>query len=139
MKAFDTDVLTDLLDGRADYWSRLAEISVASQSIPVVVVEEVLRGRLDFIRKAQSGRRRTKLTEAYHFFERSFDDLRTQRLLAYDDAADGVFQNWRRRGVRTPTNDLRIAATCVSHQATLVSRNRKDFEGLAGLSVEFWE
>ena len=139
MKAFDTDVLTDLLDGRIDYWQRLADIPPRSQAIPVIVVEEVLRGRFDFIRQAQSGRKRGNLTRAYHDFERSFTDLRSQQLLSYDETADGVFVGWRKQGLRTPTNDLRIAATCVSHQATLVSRNRKDFEGLSGLNVEFWE
>ena len=139
MKAFDTDVLTDLLDGRADYWKRLADIPARSQAIPVIVVEEVLRGRLNFIRQAQSVRKRSQLTEAYHFFEQSFTDLRIQQILSYNDAADELFVMWRKQGIKTSTNDLRIAAICVSHQATLVSRNRKDFAGLVGLSVEFWE
>ena len=139
MRAFDTDVLTDLLDGRVDYWQRLADIPARLQAIPVIVVEEVLRGRLNFIRQAQTARKRSKLTEAYHLFERSFADLRTQQILAYDDAADEVFGRWRKQGIQTPTNDLRIAAICVSQQATLVSRNRKDFEELSGLTVEFWE
>ena len=139
MKAFDTDVLTDLLDGRVDYWQRLTDIPTRHQVIPVVVVEEVLRGRLNSIRQAQDARKRAKLIEAYHFFERSFADLRTQQILAYDDAADEVFGKWRKQGVKTPTNDLRIAAICVACRATLVSRNRKDFERLPGLVVEFWE
>ena len=139
MKAFDSDVLSDLLRGRADYLARLTAIPFSQQTIPVVVVEEVFRGRLDVIRQAQAGKARVTITEAYSLFERTFSDLRRQQLLAYDDAANEVFRDWRTRGVRTPTNDLRIAATCVSHQATLVSRNRKDFEGLSGLSVEFWE
>lgn len=139
MTAFDTDVLTDLLDGRVDYWQRLADIPIRNQAIPVIVVEEVLRGRLNFIRQAQTARKRAKLTRAYHFFERSFADLRTQQILPYDDAADKVFERWRKEGFQTPTNDLRIAAICVSQQATLVSRNRKDFEELSELTVVFWE
>ncbi len=139
MKAFDSDVLSDLLRGRADYWARLIAIPFLEQSVPVVVVEEVIRGRLDVIRQAQAGKANVPITEAYSLFERTFADLRTQRLLAYDETANEVFRDWRTRGIRTPTNDLRIAATCVAHQATLVSRNRKDFEGLSGLSVEFWE
>lgn len=139
MKAFDSDVLSDLLRGRVDYWTRLSEIPLIEQTIPVIVAEEIVRGRLDVIRQAQAGKARVSIPQAYALFERTFADLRLQRLLAYNDSADQVFREWRQQGVRTPTNDLRIAATCVAHQGTLVSRNRKDFEGLSGLSVEFWE
>ena len=41
--------------------------------------------------------------------------------------------------VRIATHDLRIAATCVAHAAKLISRNRRDFERVPGLIVEFWE
>jgi predicted nucleic acid-binding protein len=34
---------------------------------------------------------------------------------------------------------LRIAAICVVNSATLVTRNRRDFEHMPGLAVDFWE
>jgi predicted nucleic acid-binding protein len=33
---------------------------------------------------------------------------------------------------------LRIAAICVAHSATLISRNRRDFDQVPGLMVEYW-
>ena len=139
MKAFDSDVLSDILRGRADYWQRLADIPAQEQSVSVIVVEEIMRGRLDVIRQAQAGRGRVTLSKAYSLFEQTFCDLRNQRLLAYNEPAEQIYLEWKKQGIRRPTNDLRIAATCVAHQATLVSRNRKDFEGLPGLDVEFWD
>ncbi len=43
-----------------------------------------------------------------------------------------------RRGRPRSTEDLLIAATCLVHRLTLVTRNRRDFADLAGLRVEDW-
>jgi tRNA(fMet)-specific endonuclease VapC len=73
MKAFDTDVLTEILAGQAAYVARAEQIPADDQKI------------------------------------------------------------------RVSTHDLRIAAICVSASATLISRNRADFQRIPGLDVEFWE
>ncbi|MBW3597524.1 MAG: type II toxin-antitoxin system VapC family toxin [Planctomycetes bacterium] len=36
------------------------------------------------------------------------------------------------------TMDLKIASICLAHDATLLTRNRKDFENVAGLQIEDW-
>jgi hypothetical protein len=36
-------------------------------------------------------------------------------------------------------HDLRIAASCVVNSATLVTRNRRHFQSIPGLLVEFWD
>jgi predicted nucleic acid-binding protein len=53
--------------------------------------------------------------------------------------AETLLQEWRRKKIRGSTHDLRIAASCVVASATLVTRNRRAFEHVPGLSVEFWE
>jgi predicted nucleic acid-binding protein len=53
------------------------------------------------------------------------------------DRAAAIPANGQR--VRVSTHDLRIAAVAVANSATLVSRNRRDFELIPGLSVEFWD
>lgn len=64
--------------------------------------------------------------------------LRPVPLLAYSSDAETLFQQWRRGRVRGSTHDLRIAATCAARGVTLISRNRRDFERVPGLVVEFW-
>lgn len=53
MNAFDTDVFSEILLGNAAYISRLSLIPADQQAIPIMVAEEILRGRLNVIRQAQ--------------------------------------------------------------------------------------
>jgi predicted nucleic acid-binding protein len=90
MKAFDTDVLSELLLGNAAYLQRLNAIPEADRVIPVVALEEVLRGRLDAIRRAQSGRIKLSLDRAYDLFRDAIEDTRPYRILPYTAAADAL-------------------------------------------------
>ena len=45
MIAFDTDVLTEVLLGDATYAARAAAIPLHEQAVPVIVSEEIMRGR----------------------------------------------------------------------------------------------
>ena len=47
MIAFDTDVLTEILLGNATYVTRAAAIPLHEQAVPVIVIEEIMRGRLN--------------------------------------------------------------------------------------------
>jgi tRNA(fMet)-specific endonuclease VapC len=143
MKAFDTDILSELFRGTPQYVQRAAATPVAEQSISVIVVEEVLRGRLNVIRRADAGRARTSIERAYDLFQKSISCLQQFVILSYSSDAEELYKSWRQQRIRVGTRDLRIAATCVAHGATLVSRNRRDFELVPNLlvpnlSVEFW-
>src|SRR5690349_18332616 len=54
--AFDTDIFTDVMYGDPRLTSRLAAIPVAEQTLAVVVIEEVIRGRFNAIRQAEASR-----------------------------------------------------------------------------------
>jgi predicted nucleic acid-binding protein len=56
MKAFDTDILTQLLRGNPAFAERAASIPIPEQALPIVVAEEVLRGRFNTIRQAEAGK-----------------------------------------------------------------------------------
>jgi tRNA(fMet)-specific endonuclease VapC len=109
------------------------------QAVPVIVIEEIMRGRLNVIRQAEAGRANATITRAYELFEETFRDFRRLRILSHTTQAEALYQQWRQQGIRIATHDLRIAALCVAHTARLISRNRRDFERVPGLIVEFWE
>jgi tRNA(fMet)-specific endonuclease VapC len=139
MIAFDTDVLTEILLGNVIFVQRAAAIPIPEQAVPIIVVEEILRGRLNVIRQAEAGRANVSIARAYELFEETFRDFRRLHILSHTPQAEALYQQWRQRGIRIATHDLRIAATCVAHAARLISRNRRDFERVPGLIVEFWE
>jgi tRNA(fMet)-specific endonuclease VapC len=139
MIAFDTDVLTEVLVGNTAYVGRAAAVPLHEQAVPVIVVEEIMRGRLNIIRQAEAGRTSISLAGAYELFEDTFADFRRLRVLSYTEQADALYQEWRQQGFRLGTHDLRIAAICIAHSATLISRNRRHFERIPGLATEFWE
>lgn len=139
MKAFDTDILTQILRGNPVCTERVALIPVAEQALPILVAEELLRGRLNTIRQAEAGKAKITIEQAYQFFEQTLKDLRELRILSYTPQAEVQYQEWRKQKPRGSTHDLRIAAICIAHSVTLVTRNRRDFEHISGLSVEFWE
>lgn len=139
MIAFDTDVLTEILLGNTTFVQRAAAIPGHEQAVPVIVIEEIIRGRLKVIRQAEAGRANVSLARAYELFEETFRDFRRLHILSHTPQAEALYQQWRQQGIHLATHDLRIAAICVVHAATLISRNRQDFERVPGLMVEFWQ
>ena len=113
-------------------------ISEAEQGVSVVTVEEVLRGRLVAIRQAQGGKSKLSVEETYRRLERSIADLRELAILSHSPQAEALVQAWRKQKIKVGISDLRIAAICIVHSATLVSRNRRDFDQVPGLLVEYW-
>jgi tRNA(fMet)-specific endonuclease VapC len=138
MTAFDTDVLSDLFRDAPAVVARMGLVPPDQQFVPVVVAEEILRGRLDAIRKAPSAAANWPLARAYEEFGKSLADLRRFSLLPYTTTAHALFQAWRAAKIRIGTQDLRIAAVCLAHNARLVTRNARDYTQVPGLTLELW-
>jgi predicted nucleic acid-binding protein len=69
MNAFDTDVFSEILLDNTAYLSRLSLIPADQQAIPIIVAEEILRGRLNVIRQAEAGKSKISVDLAYQLFE----------------------------------------------------------------------
>lgn len=108
------------------------------QAVPIIVVEEIIRGRLNIIRQAEANNAKISLERAYNLFEETFRDFQQLYILSYTPQADQIYRQWRQEKVRISTHDLRIAAICVAHSATLISRNRQDYAQIPGLAIQFW-
>jgi tRNA(fMet)-specific endonuclease VapC len=66
------------------------------------------------------------------------DNYRQIPVLDFDREAADVYQQLRRSRIRIGTMDLKIAAIVIALDATLLTRNRRDFEKVPGLKYADW-
>jgi predicted nucleic acid-binding protein len=81
MIAFDTNVLTEVWIGNTPFVQHAASIPVELQTVPVIVIEEIMRGRLNVIRQAEAGKAKVSLDQAYEFFRVTFSKTRQLQLM----------------------------------------------------------
>jgi tRNA(fMet)-specific endonuclease VapC len=81
-----------------------------------------------------------KLLQAQQRLDESEQDLRRFTVLAIDDPAAIEFDRLRqnKKLKKIGRGDLLVAAIALANRATLVTRNRKDFDQIPGLAVEDW-
>ena len=138
MNGFDTDVLTELFAGNAAYGQRFVAIDQDKRGLPIVAAAEVLRGWLAAIRQAEAGKGKMSLEYALGQFQQRLVNMAPFTFLSYTAAAEALAAAMRRQRLRVGTRDLRIAAVCIVHGATLVTRNARDYAQIPGLTFDVW-
>lgn len=131
----DSDHLSLYQRGHEPLGQQLLAISPDQIVITVISVEELMRGRLSQIRKAANSPERVR---AYYWFTRTLEFLRDFTVLGYDAQAEAQYQTLLAQKNRIGTQDLKIAAIALSQGATLITRNRQDFERIPSLNLEDW-
>jgi tRNA(fMet)-specific endonuclease VapC len=131
----DTDHVSLYQYGHAVVREKCDSLSNTELVISVVSYEEQLRGRLAVIRESKDAE---ELTEAYLRLREMQEFFCGFRLVDFDITAEEIFAKLRKIHRRTKTMDLRIAATALAHDATLVTRNTKDFIDIENLRLDNW-
>jgi tRNA(fMet)-specific endonuclease VapC len=133
----DTDLLSLYQRNHPQVCNRilLARQNGLTIKTTVVTVEEQYGGRLAQIRKAQTPE---VLVAAYDRLMTTFALFSQLEILPYDLAAAELFRQFRQMGIRIGTQDLRIAAITLAHSGIIITRNRKDFDRVPGLTIEDW-
>lgn len=111
----------------------LDEIHSAATSI--VSFEEMMRGWLAEIHGTLNARSQVPL---YHQLFRVFEAFDDWDVLKWTNESADVYVGLVRQRLRVKTMDLKIAAIAIQNDATLLSRNLKDFVRVPGLVVEDW-
>ena len=101
----------------------------------IISFEENMRGWLAFIAKSKTLEQQIYAYEKLHRFLESY---RNTLVLDFDEKAAAVFREFKSQKIRVGTMDLKIAAIAIANNATLLSRNLKDFGKIPGLKIEDW-
>jgi tRNA(fMet)-specific endonuclease VapC len=134
----DTDHLTLLQrggDAGSKIRNRLSLVAPDDYGTTIVTYEEQAEGWLAEISRAKDA---TQTVEAYRRLNANFRFFINISLWQFTDKAAKHFDEWRKEKIRVGTRDLRIAAIAVSNDATVLTRNRRDFERVPALRVEDW-
>jgi tRNA(fMet)-specific endonuclease VapC len=131
----DTDIVSLLQSGEPVVSARCAATPPAELAITVITVEEILSSWFTQLRRARS---KPQLARAYYRLAESARFIGALPILPFSESAIDRFEQLKasKLGVKSP--DLRIAAIALEHQATLVTRNVRDFKLVPGLTIEDW-
>ena len=136
MFVLDTDPFTLLLHNNE---SVVLRRSRANREVVLTSITriEVLQGRFASVLTAAD---RHQLLLAWDRLVESEGDLGAFEILPFNEAAASEFERLLgTRGLRRiGRGDLLIASIVLANQATLVTRNVKDFQRVPGLKIENW-
>lgn len=137
MYLLDTDHLSEVI-AQSGPGERLKNrlVSVDQEvATSIVSFEELLRGWLAKIHRepkpqqqVTSYRRLFNLLSAFEFWN----------VLVWDEECVRIFDTFDKQHLKVKPMDLKIAAIAIQNEATLLSRNLKDFVRVPGLLVEDW-
>ena len=133
----DTDHFSELERNLAP-GQRLASrlrASALEKALTVVTVEEEMRGWL-----AQIARQRhlQRQIAPYAKLQRQIETFANWLVLPWDMDSAQLFTRLRGEGVRIGSLDLKIACIALAHDASLLTRNTKDFAKVPGVRFENW-
>jgi tRNA(fMet)-specific endonuclease VapC len=139
VRVFDTDAMTVWLDPRHTEHDRLKRRfdppDAPRRATTVVSLQEQMRGWLAYIQRARNA---ADIIRGYANLQNAFNGYQEFELLPYDAKAYTKYEDLRAQKLRIGTRDLRIAAIALANNATLLTRNLRDFRQVPGLSVEDW-
>lgn len=135
MVLLDTDHVSLDQRGHPLVRARVQAAGPAQVAISTITVEEQMRGWLAAIRAAKTSEARAT---AYQRLRMAIEYFASFTILDYTVQTDVRVGELRKQGLRIGTHDLRIAAVALAHGATLVTRNRSDFQQVPGLAIEDW-
>ncbi len=130
LSIMDKDTVTAFNLGR-----RLAVVPPEEVSVSIITYEEQMRGWMSYIARATTPAQQVL---AYGKLQQFISQFRQILVVDYTLDAATHFDRLRCSGVRIGAMDLKIASVCLANDATLLTRNLKDFDKVPGLRAEDW-
>jgi len=135
MYVLDTDILTLYQFGNPSVCRHVGEHRSEEVAVSIITVDEQLSSWYTLVRRKK---RPDELARIYRLLTDNVRFLSRLQLLSFREAAIVRFEELKRMKLGVKGMDLRIAAVALDHDATVVTRNRRDFDRVPGLRVEDW-
>ncbi|MGB3640775.1 MAG: type II toxin-antitoxin system VapC family toxin [Rivularia sp. (in: cyanobacteria)] len=137
MHLLDTDTLTHLYAGNTNVIARLNAVEDSEVGITIITKAEVLRGRIEYLIKAEN---RESLLKAQELLFRTEELLAELLIVPIGQKAADEFERLRAVSKlrKIGRADLLIASISLANRATLVTRNTRHFKQIPGLKVVNW-
>ncbi|MBX3056180.1 MAG: type II toxin-antitoxin system VapC family toxin [Anaerolineae bacterium] len=131
----DTDTVTYHQLGREPVIRRFQQLSPNEVATTIVTVYEQMRGRLAAINRKQSPE---QLKSAFQKLQLTQLYFCRVPILAFENEAVSQYQKLDAQKLRIGSQDLRIAAITLAHNAVLVTSNVRHFGLVPNLKFEDW-
>ena len=115
--------------------ARLEQVPAEERATTIISFEEQTRGWLSYLAKSRS---LVQQIDAYRRLKRQLDNYCAMMVLDFDERAASKFQRLCNLRLRVGTMDMKIAAITLAFDATLLTRNLRDFKKVPGLESEDW-
>jgi tRNA(fMet)-specific endonuclease VapC len=139
MIVLDTDIVTLFSYGNEKIRKRIEGLSEEETlAVTLVTRMEILQGRHDSILKAANAAEMQTATQRFQAAEEMLNDF---ALLYPDDASSRHFEALlkpKKGKKKMRRADMLIASIALAHDALLVTKNTKDYQGINGLRIENW-
>ena len=120
---------------RARLIHRLNQVGKEAVVTTIISYEEQSRGWLAYVARARSV---ADQVDAYQKLSRHLETYCRLTVLHFEQQAAKHFERLTSNRIKIGTLDLKIAAITLANEATLLSRNLKDFEKVPALDVQNW-
>ncbi|MFO5438968.1 MAG: type II toxin-antitoxin system VapC family toxin [Dolichospermum sp.] len=137
MYLLDTDTLTHLHAGNSNVVKQLNTVEDDLIAITIITKIEVLRGRIDYVLKADTGE---KLIKAQELLFRTEELLNQLPIIPINQLAADEFNRLRAISKlrKIGQADLLTATITLVKRAILVTRNLRHFQQIPGINVVNW-
>jgi tRNA(fMet)-specific endonuclease VapC len=137
MYLLDTDTLTHLYTGNTNVITRLNAVEDSEVGITIITKAEMLRGRIEYLIKAETGE---SLLRAQELLFRTEELLAELLIIPISQSAADEFERLRvvSKLRKIGRADLLIASISLANKATLVTRNIRHFKQIPGIRIVNW-
>ena len=104
-------------------------------TVSVITVQEVWDGWAAVIARAKTP---DQVAAAYSRLTDTLNELRNWSVVTFSTGAVVRYAALKKQKLNVGSNDLKIASIAIETGATVVTRNRRDFERIPGVVVEDW-